>query len=210
MIFLTRGAGALAALLVATSLSAFGGLADDMAQMKSGQGQTFDGTGHPKAQGVALQLSYPKTWINEEGGQPPVLQKFTSEGGAGLVSLMIGSSPLPPETANRSGTLLTPAETRTMIPKGCQSVKLSSTTFNGLPVSTVEYTMEETPKLLLQRGQIFYLLTEGQLIILHGMAAKPADQPLKAFDAEWETAKALFRSIGGTLKAVSKKQLSTQ
>lgn len=181
------------------ALPVFAGLPEDVAQMKSGQVTTFNSDGHPKAKEVTLQISHPKTWQGGEGAQPLVLQHFTSDQGTGLISLMLGSSPLPPETAKRSGTLLTPTETRSMMPQGCESVKLSSTILNGMPASTVEYTMAETPKLWLQRGLIFYVLAEGQLIVIHGMAAKPAGQSPKAFDTEWETAKALFRQMAGSL-----------
>lgn len=179
--------------------SSLAGLDEDLSQLKAGKAATFNSTGHPKAREVILQINHPITWEGIESSQPLVLQQFTSDQGTGLVSLIFGSSPLSPEMLKRSGTLMTPTETRSMMPQGCQSVKLSSMDLNGMPASTVEYTMEETPKLLLQKGLIFYVLSKGQLIVIHGMAAKPAGQSSKAFDKEWESAKAVFRCMAESL-----------
>ncbi len=202
MIFLAKTGRILAALALLAALThpALADMRADLAEMKAGQIQTFDSTGHAKAQGLAWQISPPKSWLGEDAPQPLVVQKFTSEQGKGPTSLIIGSSPLPPEAASRAGTLLTVTEVRALIPQGAQNVRLSSTDLNGRAASTTEYTMEETPQRLLQRGQIFYLLVGGHLVVIHGMAVKPPDQTLKAFDAEWELAKTLFHEIGSTFQ----------
>lgn len=57
--------------------------------------RVFRTQGHPKAKGVDFQVRYPASWRPAEGERPNIIQKFVSENGRGLESIMLVVKDIP-------------------------------------------------------------------------------------------------------------------
>lgn len=129
---------------LSSQLSAQSG--DATREFLAGHRTTFSTKGHPKAGGVDLSIAYPNSWAAAEGERPHIVQKFVSEGGHGLESVMIIAQelPLPPGTViteQEQKDLFSPSELRDMLPAGATIVDAQSTQSEGAPAGIMEYTM---------------------------------------------------------------------
>lgn len=112
----------------------------------SGNRTTFSTKDHPKAKGVHFTIAYPSSWSREEGERPNIVQKFVSEGGRGLESVMIITKDLPlsPGTViseQDQKEFFSPSELRGMLPKGATLVDAQATSVDGTPAGVLEYTL---------------------------------------------------------------------
>ena len=88
---LTRALNAALILLVVSWLAAATPAAAQATRFPGGEGiRTLDTSGHPKAKGLELQVSFPQSWAIEEAKRPNSVAIATSEGGRGLESCVIG------------------------------------------------------------------------------------------------------------------------
>lgn len=64
-------------------------LRDPTWEMRQGWKNEYRTDGHPKAKGVRLHLEVPRSWKAEEGRRPNIVQKWTSQGGQGLSTVLV-------------------------------------------------------------------------------------------------------------------------
>lgn len=64
-------------------------------EVASGYSRVFRTKGHPKAKGVDFQIRYPASWKPAEGERPNIIQKFVSENGRGLESILLAVKDIP-------------------------------------------------------------------------------------------------------------------
>lgn len=88
-----------------------------------GYNRVFRTKGHPKAKSVDFQIRYPISWRAKEGERPNIIQKFRSENGRGLETVMltvkdIGYTP----TKQEIKELFTERELRGMAPDGAKFI----------------------------------------------------------------------------------------
>jgi hypothetical protein len=102
----------IAGLLFVASLHAVAGTAEDIKLFSSGGKLTWDSTGHEKAKGVAMKISYPSSWQAAEGSRPNIVQKFVGEAGKGGAMMMVMTKAMPGEFAQRE---LTEAEKKELL-----------------------------------------------------------------------------------------------
>lgn len=104
---------------------------------------TFSTKGHPKAKGVVLTIKYPRSWEAQEGERPNVVQKFVSESGKGLETIMIIAKTLPSEIDSDSELkdLLSEHYLKDSLPENATFIRASSTKIENEPAAIMEYSM---------------------------------------------------------------------
>lgn len=112
-----------------------------------GEKETFSTQGHPKAKGVNLRISYPRSWAAMEGERPNIVQKFVSEDGRGLEMAMIITRAIPAAEAaeisrEAHGDFFAPSSLMDLVPEGAALISAERTEIEGLPAGSVEYSME--------------------------------------------------------------------
>jgi hypothetical protein len=120
--------------------------ADPTREFLDGNRGSFSTKGHPKAKGVNFTIAYPSSWAAAEGDRPNVVQKFVSNGGRGLESVVIITKELPLP----AGTVLTKQDLRDLftleelregVPDGALFVGAKSTEIEGIPAGILEYVI---------------------------------------------------------------------
>ena len=61
-----------------TLLFAQSNIQDDYNGFLNGEKLKYSTNGHPKSQGLNIQLEYPNTWKKKEGVRPHIIQKFSA------------------------------------------------------------------------------------------------------------------------------------
>jgi len=131
-------------LLMSLSSHSFAQPDDPAREYLNGHRTTFSTKDHPKAKGVHFTIDYPSTWAAAEGKRPNIVQKFVSEGGRGLESVMIITKdlPLPPGTIiteQDQKDLFSPSELPGMLPQDATIVDAQSTQIEAAPAGILEY-----------------------------------------------------------------------
>lgn len=107
----------------------------------------YSTNGAGKAKGVAFSIEAPKTWVAEEGNRPNIVQKFVSENGKGLESLLIlvKEVPLPPGekiTEKDILEILNPKDVQDFIPDGGVYLDSGKLTLENLPGFWVHFKVD--------------------------------------------------------------------
>ncbi len=154
-------------------------------EFTSGNRTKFSTVGHPKSKVINMTLSYPNSWLAQEGERPNIVQKFFSEGGRGLEGALIiaKSLPLPPGTViseNELKEFFTPAEMKTMVPPGAKFINAKPTKIEAIPAGILEYSMrQERAGLTFDIQFISYIFIYGttmvqlQCMVSTGQATSP-------------------------------------
>lgn len=133
-------------LLLSFPRAMFGDSPSTIREFVEGHRTTFSTKGHPKANGVNFTIAYPNGWKSAEGERPNIVQKFVSEGGRGLETMMIIAIELPvPAGTTIAGQelveLVAPSALREMLPRGATFVSAKSTAIEADPAGILEFTM---------------------------------------------------------------------
>jgi hypothetical protein len=105
-------------------------------ELISGFTTSFRTKGPPKSKVTDWQIKVPKSWKAEEADRPNIIQKFTSDYGAGSqrIMLMVKEFPLPKgykETKKDLNDLFTERVMRDMVPDGAKFISFTKMTFDG-------------------------------------------------------------------------------
>lgn len=140
-------------------------------EFTSGNRTKFSTAGHLKSKGINMVLSYPNSWLAQEGERPNIVQKFFSEGGRGLEAALIITKKLelPPGTVISENDLkefFTPAEMKTMVPPGARFIQAKPTKIEGIPAGILEYSMrQERAGLTIDIQVISYIFIYGTTMV---------------------------------------------
>ncbi len=110
-------------------------------EFTSGFIKTFKTKGHRKSKGTDWQLKIPISWKSEEADRPNIIQKFTSDYGSGLQSIMIMVRETPDNyimTNEEIKYFLTTEGLKTMIPDGARFISSGSTTIDNIQSGVLE------------------------------------------------------------------------
>lgn len=177
---------ALIILLALLPFTAAFAVTPDAKEFTSGNRTKFSTAGHPKSKGINMVLSYPNSWLAQEGERPNIVQKFFSEGGHGLEGAIIITKnlALPPGTVISENELMeffTPAEMKTMVPPGAKFIQAKPTKIENIPAGILEYSMrQERAGLTIDSQFISYIFIYGttmvqlQCVVSTGQATSPA------------------------------------
>ena len=112
-----------------------------------GEREKFNTKNHPKAKGLDMTISFPKSWIAQEGERPNVVQKFLGENDFAVVTLTTAKLPIPagePLTKVEMEEMFSPAELKDYVPPGGTFVKAETTTIENLPTGMLEYSLSQS------------------------------------------------------------------
>ncbi len=165
--------------------------------------KVFDGSGHPKSNGIRFRISCPSAWRSAEGTRPHIVQKFTSPDAH--ETFMIQVLPMPsdiPETPTKEDldSIYSEEIYREFIPEGGRLLSSSRTKLDGEDCGMFEtiYTTERAGISIVQRTVNFMLITKQGMLFLVGAAmAQPNETP--SAEERFEKAKLQFVGIAGTL-----------
>jgi hypothetical protein len=131
----------------------------------------FSTVGHPKSKGINMVLSYPNSWLAEEGERPNIVQRFFSDGGRGLEAAFVITKKLELPSGivfseNDLTELFTATELKTMIPPGAAFIQARATKIEGLPAGIIEYSMrQERAGVTLDGQYISYMFIYGSTMV---------------------------------------------
>lgn len=118
-----------------------------------------------------MVLSYPNSWLAQEGDRPNIVQKFFSEGGKGLEGALIitKSLPLHPGTVITESELrefFTPAVMKNMVPPGAKLIQAKPTKIEALPAGILEYSVrQERAGLTFDSQYLVYVFIYGTTMV---------------------------------------------
>ncbi len=151
----------------------------------------YDCDGSGKSKGVRFGIHYPMSWKSLDGSRPNIVQKFISENGRGLETVMVQVKPLPADVMSelKSETQLAdffaPSNMKDMIPDGAKFIKSDKIKLDGVQGATLESSMEEqrlteTVKI---RTITYFLIFQDNLVSVicqAGASGSLADAELEA------------------------------
>lgn len=113
-------------------------------ELTSGFTATFKTKGHLKSKNTDWQIKVPKSWKAEEADRPNIIQKFTSDYGAGNQSIMliVKEMPLPKGykiTKEELNDLFTEKEMKDMVPDGGKFISFTKMTLDNNIGGMIEY-----------------------------------------------------------------------
>lgn len=113
-------------------------------ELTSGFTATFKTKGHLKSKNTDWQIKVPKSWKAEEADRPNIIQKFTSDYGAGnqSIMLMVKEMPLPKGykiTKEELNDLFTEKEMKDMVPDGGKFISFTKMTLDNNIGGMIEY-----------------------------------------------------------------------
>ncbi len=175
---------------------------DDIALFGNGGKSAWDSTGHVKANGVRMKISYPNTWAAAEGSRPHIVQKFVS--GAKMDMVMIQVIPL-----NASFDELNDAEKQEalsreilteFLPDLGKAVSHSITKIDGEMCAMMEFElMSERVGLKLGQKSLAFIIPRPQaLLIIHCATGGEASSGLEATRTRYDAKKPLFLLIANS------------
>ena len=181
----------------------------DVRVFTSGSRTTFSSVGHPKAQGLNLRMSFPKTWAAKEGERPHVLQKFVSENGHGLemAILVVKPIPLPGNTKISEAEIKEVlSDARSLIPPDANFISARQSKIEGLPAALIEVFVESdgvAGSIIQRTWSVVFIAERNFVSILFSVAvgsdpARPNDARL-AVDQKMASVRPLFMMMANSL-----------
>lgn len=111
----------------------------------NGYTQTYRTKGHKKSLGIDFQITVPESWLRDEGIRPHIIQKFTSENGRGMETVMLIAEKIPKEDfillEKDIKELLTEEGMVMFLPEGCNYISIKEITIDGYKGGILEYEM---------------------------------------------------------------------
>lgn len=109
-------------------------------EFRQRQTATFNSAGHPKANGLEISLSYPRSWRAAEGARPHVVQNFLAPGVPANCNLLVRDGG-PGMTEAQVRASVQPSQVAAEAPAGAERVRSQATTIDGLPGTELVFEM---------------------------------------------------------------------
>ena len=108
-------------------------------EMRDAWTTRFSTAGHAKPLGLDVSLDVPLPWGADEGDRPHIVQKWISQGGTGLdtIILHMDEAPVPPVSMEEVRLAADIGQIAGMVPDGFRFLGGSATAVDGLP--TIQY-----------------------------------------------------------------------
>jgi hypothetical protein len=137
--------------------------------------KVFDGSGHPKSNGIRFRITCPSSWKTAEGTRPHIVQKFTSPDAH--ETFIIQVLPMPSDipttpTPEDLDSIYSEEVYREFIPEGGKLISSSRTKLDGEDCGMYEaiYTTERAGISIVQRTINYMLVTKQGMLFLVGAA----------------------------------------
>jgi hypothetical protein len=196
-----------ASLLACISTTAAADPRQDLKSFLLGEKASWDSTGHPKAKGIRMKISYPKTWAADEDNRPHIAQMFTSEAGRGLELFMVLIKPLP-EFPYGDYVALNKEEKKEVLreiamlgaPEGGRLLSFDVTQIEGEDCAMYEseHVGGRAGMTIGQRMLTFAIPREGALLLLQGSVGGDATNGLEEIGRRYVVTKPLLQQIAAS------------
>lgn len=140
------------------------------AEYTDGFKSRFSTQGHPKAQGVVINMQLPKSWVGEEAERPHIVRKWRSANGTGyeLIMLLVNDAGGYSPTDEEMKTFISSGEVKSVVPATGKYESSGVFHLEGLPGFWVEYTdsQERAGKSVYQKIRMNNFFLNGKSINL--------------------------------------------
>ncbi|MBA7670085.1 hypothetical protein ES703_78228 [subsurface metagenome] len=112
---------------------------DDFQGFVQGNRTKYTTAGNPKAQGLEIQIEFPKSWVQKEGKRPHIVQNFSSSAKGGVAKVAtLSINPIPSDlrffTDEEIADVLFDTEfAKDVLPEGSQLLIANPTKYDGEP-----------------------------------------------------------------------------
>ena len=174
----------------------------DLRSFLAGEVATWNSTGHPKAAGIEMKISYPKNWTAKEGNRPHIVQKFFGVFDRGMEQFMVQVRELPepmrdPNKEERQMLFDAFAEEMS---HGGNLVSRAVTKIDGEDCDMLE-TTNVTERAGMKVGQkvlTFVIPRKGAVLILQGSVGGDATAGFDKIEERYQAAKPLLQLIASS------------
>jgi len=162
--------------------------------------------GHPKAEGLDVQIEYPKSWKQREGKRPHIVQFFRNQYGHGSVMMSLIVNPLPDDIAkeltdNDIKTLFSDKnELKDMAQPGSKILEIKTITMDNQPGALIifEWETERIDKKQKMITHQYMTMYEKKYIML-SLAVRDASGDDESLNKTYQRYKKLFWLIANSL-----------
>ncbi len=190
---------------------------EDVRQFRDGGRKTFSSKGNPKAKGVNFTISYPQSWLASDAERPNIVQKFVSDGGRGLASMMIlvNDLGLPPGTVltvEDQREMFSESEMRSSVPPGATFLDGGLTQIEGIPAGSLDFFMvsERAGIRVASRTWCLNFVGDNKFVQVQFSIGGAATASERELSAQMEQYKPLFKLMANSIVLPDKwKQAAT-
>lgn len=194
-----------AALISLWAFCATAGTKEDFYLFRNGETLVWDSTGHEKAKGIRMKISYPRTWKAAEGSRPNIAQKFVSDAGRGMEMVGVQTMALPKPydrdlTQKEKQEMVSRDMVKDYIPDGGRLVSHKVTKIDGEVCAMIEYELV-TERIGLKLGQkllTFIIPRKGVVLMIQCTTGGDASSGFDAINKHYEEVKPLFLIISSS------------
>lgn len=195
----------LAALICFWPVSAAAGPKEDFELFRNGEKLVWNSTGHDKAKGIRMKISYPRTWKAVEGSRPNIVQKFASDSGRGteMVIVMARALPKPYDsdlTESEKQEFVSRDVAKEFVPDGGRLVSHKITKVDGEVCAMMESELvsERVGLKIGQKMLTFIIPRKGVLLMVQCSTGGDASSGFDAINKHYEEVKPLFLLISSS------------
>jgi len=164
---------------------------------------SYSTKGHPKTKDIIINAKLPLSWKQEEAERPNIVQKFVSNNGKGLETIlfMVKDLGLPNdyiETKEELNDFFTESELKQMIPEGSNFISAKRIVLDGLVGGQVIFktTQERLDFSITMKSVHFITIYEGKIIFLQCWVYSVSDDNL---NDRFNLFLPLFRKVANSL-----------
>jgi hypothetical protein len=186
-------------------VSATAGPKEDFELFRNGEKLVWDSTGHQKAKGIQMKISYPRTWKAAEGSRPNIVQKFTSDSGRGMEMVMVMTRALPKPydrdlTESEKQEVVSRDVAKEFVPDGGRLVSHKVTKIDGEVCLMMESELvsERVGLKIGQKMLTFIIPLKGVLLVVQCSTGGDASSGFEAINKHYEEVKLLFLLISSS------------
>ncbi|TYO84654.1 hypothetical protein [Oceanicella actignis] len=158
----------------------------------------FSSRGHPKSLGLSVSLSFPLSWMQDEGNRPHIVQMWTSQGGTGDMSILLQVRTFNERvTADDIDAFVAAGDWTDMLPDGFRLREGKAVTLDRQPglymVSEGESAVLDQK--IANRVAGYMLFLEGHIVMLQCMISRDARDEFSFHEARFERLRELCRRV---------------
>jgi hypothetical protein len=169
-----------------------------------GYSRVYRTKGHPKAKGVDFQIRYPASWRPAEGERPNIIQKFVSENGRGLESILLAVKDIPlPEgykpTKTELDEFFSDRELRGLAPTGARVISVRPIVLDGQKGGMVifDQTGQRLETTFTMRNVSFVTVRRNKMIFVSCLISSPTGKEAQLQD-RFTRIKSLFKWVANS------------
>lgn len=173
-------------------------------EFTSGFTTIFKTKGHLKSKNTDWQIKVPKSWKAEEADRPNIIQKFTSDYGAGNQIIMLMVKDMPQQkgqiiTMQELNRLFTEKEMKNMLPDGGKFISFTKMTFDNhiggmMEIEQIRESLDFKVKIRMAQ---FMFIRDNKMYILQGMVS--TDETLTDLSLEMKKYMPLYKLVANSI-----------